>query len=86
MDDYRKRIQREVDENYDFFQSEIHKIAISHMGQYALIRNKEIVDYFDTLKDAEKYARAAFGDRMYSIQKVDDAPAELGFIGEMIYA
>jgi hypothetical protein len=51
------------------------------VGKYALLKNAAIVEYFDTSSDAQKYAEAVFEDRLYSIQKVDDAILELGLIG-----
>lgn len=86
MDDFNKKIQEEVDKNYDFFKQEFAKIVVGHLGQFALLRNASIVDYFDSFNDAEKYANLAFKDRLYSIQKVEDVQIKLGFIGTMMYA
>ena len=86
MNDFNQQIQGEVDKNYDFFKTEVGKIIATHFGQFALLKNASIVDYFDSFEDAEKYANMAYADRLYSIQKVDDTRIELGFIGTRVYA
>ena len=86
MDDFNKRIQEEVDRNYDFFKKEFKRIVVEHLGQFALLKDAAVVDYFDTFEDAEKYANLAFPDLLYSIQKVADVKIKLGFIGTQVYA
>ena len=86
MNDFNQQIQEEVDKNYDFFKKEVGKIIVAHFEQFALLKNATIVDYFDTFEDAEKYANMAYPDRLYSIQKVEDTPIELGYIGTLVYA
>jgi len=86
MDDFNQKIQEEVDRNYDFFKKEFTKIVVEHLGQFALLKNATIIDYFDTFEDAEKYANMAYSDRLYSIQKVGDTRIDLGFIGTLVYA
>ena len=86
MEDFRKKIQEEVDRNYAFFKRELPNIITGRFGQYALLRDSAVVDYFDTFGDAEKYAALAFKDRMYSIQKVEDSVIDLGIMGTLLYA
>ncbi|MDR3195367.1 MAG: hypothetical protein LBT58_01010 [Endomicrobium sp.] len=77
----RAKIQEEVDANYEFFKTQLNQTVADHLGQYVLLKNKTIVDYFDTLDDAQKYADTLYKDGLYSIQKVENAVLNLGFIG-----
>ena len=45
-----------------------------------------IIDYFDTMDDAIKYAKIRFEDGLYSIQKVNETPVSLGYIGSFLNA
>jgi len=81
-----KRIQEEVDRNFDFFKRELPRLIQAHRGQFALLRDAAVVEYFDTFWDADKYAEKVFPDLIYSIQEVDDTAADLGSIGMFMYA
>jgi hypothetical protein len=86
MDNFNQKIQEEVDRNYEFFKKELPRMMFRHAGQFALLRNAAVVEYFDTFGDAEKYARKVFQDGLFSIQKVEDTVANLGFLGTLGYA
>ncbi|MDR0675813.1 MAG: hypothetical protein LBF97_02095 [Elusimicrobiota bacterium] len=88
MDTNKKQIlQDEVDKNYQFFKTKLDEIIQKYFGKYALLRHSEIIDYFDSLDDAIKYANAIYTDKLYSIQKVEnDGPVNLGFIGVQLNA
>jgi hypothetical protein len=77
----RAKIQEEVDANYEFFKAQLPQMIVTHLGQYVLLKNKTVIDYFDTLDDAKKYADSMYKDRLYSIQKVENAILNLGFLG-----
>lgn len=77
----RAKIQEEVDANYEFFKTQLPQMLVTHLGQYVLLKNKTVIDYFDTLDDAQKYANSMYKDGLYSIQKVENAVLNLGFVG-----
>ncbi|UZK68465.1 hypothetical protein OKW76_10370 [Sphingomonas sp. S1-29] len=73
-------IQRQqVDINYDAFQRSLQSIIRDHRDQYALMRDRVIVDYFDNPGAAYDAGMARFSDGIFSIQEVTDEPIELGF-------
>ena len=76
-----EEVQKEIDKNYDFFLKELPNIINLYNNKYALLKNAEIIDYFDTMDDAIKYAKIRFEDGLYSIQKVNETPVSLGYIG-----
>lgn len=69
----------EVDRNYDAFVRLLAKILPKHRGQYALMRERKIVAYFDAPGDANIEGTNRFPDGVFSIQEVTDEPIDLGF-------
>lgn len=74
-----ERQRREVDRNYDAFMRMLGSILPQHRDQLALMRDGEIVGYFDTPRQALVAASERFEDRIFSIQEVTDEPIDLGF-------
>ena len=81
-----EEIQKEVDNNYQFFLKEKDKIPNYLLDKYVLIRKEEFIEYFDSIDDAIKYAKIKYEDNLYSVQKVNDLPVNLGFMGNMLNA
>ena len=79
-----EEIQKEVDNNYQFFLKEKDKISNYLLDKYVLIRKEEFIEYFDSIDDAIKYAKIKYEDNLYSVQKVNDLPVNLGFMGNML--
>lgn len=73
------RLDIEIDANYDFFRRNLKDFIAEHHHRYAVLREQRVVDFFDEVADADRAARAAFPDGLYSIQPVIDAPIDLGF-------
>ncbi len=69
----------QVDQNYDAFQRMLGKILPKHRDQLALMRDGEIVGFYDTPHEALVAADAMFQDQIFSIQEVTDEPIDLGF-------
>lgn len=81
-----EEIQKEVDNNYQFFLKEKDNIPQYLLDKYVLIRKEEFIEYFDSMDDAIKYAKIKFEDGLYSVQKVNDLPVDLGLIGNILNA
>ena len=77
MDPARQKL--EVDHNYDVFMRLLGGLLKDHRDQLALMRDGEIVGYFDTPRDALRAASEKFADGIFSIQEVTDEPIDLGF-------
>ena len=77
MDDARQNA--EVDRNYDVFMRTLASILPNHRDQYALMRNGEIMEYFDKVGDAYDRGVNTFADGIFSIQEVTDEPIDFGF-------
>ncbi len=70
-------IQEEVDRNYKAFQKLLPTLILEHRGQYALMRDEKIVNYFTTPVDARAAAEVIFTDGLFSIQPVTDTALDL---------
>lgn len=77
MDVARQKV--EVDQNYAAFVRLLSGVLDTHRDQLALMRDREIVGYFDTPRAALQAASAMFADGIFSIQEVTDEPIDLGF-------
>jgi hypothetical protein len=74
-----ERQRQEVDRNYDAFMRMLGSILSEHRDQLALMRDGEIVGYFDTPRKALLAAHERFPDGIFSLQEVTDEPIDLGF-------
>ena len=74
-------IDQEVEQNYDAFQQLVMELLQKQrQGQFALMRHKEIVEFFDSAGDARKYGDAVYkDDGLYSIQEVTSETLDLGY-------
>ena len=73
------RQKREVDRNYDAFTRILGTILPAHRDQLALMRDEEVVGFYETPREALKAATEKFSDGIFSIQEVTDEPIDLGF-------
>jgi hypothetical protein len=73
------RQKSEVDRNYDVFVRMLADILPEHRDQLALMREGEIVGYFEKPGDAYRAGLGRFPDGIFSIQEVTDEPIDLGF-------
>jgi hypothetical protein len=71
--------QREIDRNFDYFQSRIRDLYPAHRGEFVLLRNQEIVGFYGHVEDAARDAGHLFPDSLFSIQVVEPEPVDLGF-------
>lgn len=67
-----------IDENFAAFMEMFPSLPADKHGKYALMRDKKIVEYFDSAGDGMKAGRLAFPDHRFSVQKVTMAPINLG--------
>ena len=68
----------EIDQNYDFFQRHLGELLEDHRGEFALLKNKRIVGLHPGPGEAYRAGLAQFPDGLFSIQEVEDRPAEMG--------
>ncbi len=81
--EYKKRQQREVDENYAAMQEMLggcDGCICKHRGRYALMKDRKVVEFFDTGRDAVTAGNMLFSDRVFSVQKVGREVLHLGML------
>jgi len=69
----------QVERNYKSFAEKLPSLLADHRGQCALMRNEEIVGFFDTVRDAYVAGQKLYGVGGFSIQEVVDLPVDLGY-------
>jgi hypothetical protein len=71
--------QQEVDQNYAAFEALLPAILPMHRGQFALMKDGQVLGYYSTATDARSAAEMAIRDGLFSIQHVTDSAINLGF-------
>jgi len=79
------RQKREVDRNYDAFVRVLSSIIADHRDQYALMRDGQIVAFFEKPGLANRAGVERFPDDIFSIQEVTDEPIDLGFWSHVVH-
>lgn len=74
------QLQREIDQNFDFFQRSLGALLPTHRGEYALIRHRQLIGFFAEPGEAYRAGLAKFDDELFSVQEVEDRPAEIGLV------
>lgn len=71
--------------NYDAFEALLPSILDEHHGQFALLHERQIVEYFSTAGDAYKAGKQLYPDGLFSIQEVVAEPLDLGFFSHAMH-
>jgi hypothetical protein len=72
--------RRQVEANYRAFQEKLPSISATHRGKFALMRDGQIIEFFDTVRDAYVAGQKLFQqDQLFSVQEVIETPVDLGF-------
>lgn len=69
----------EVERNYEAFRAQLPKLLPSYGGKFALMKDGEIVDFFDTAMDAYTVGKRDFGIDGFSVQEIIDRVIDLGY-------
>lgn len=77
--------EKEVKENAKFFFDNLEKGTYDkYIGKYALMKEKKVVEYYDTKDDARKTGNIMFKDGVFSIQKIEKQNIDLGYFSHAI--
>lgn len=72
--------EKQVQDNFVAFKNLRPELPREVFGKFALMRDGEIVEYFDSAGDALKYGKLKFeSDGLFSIQKVTYHIVDLGY-------
>ena len=72
--------QQQIQQNYEAFCARLPQLVITHRGKFALMHDSEIVEFFDTARDAYVAGQKLFpDDQLFSIQEIVETPIDLGY-------
>ena len=77
---WEERVKQEVSRNFDEFQKLLPEILESKRGKIALMRDGEIVEFFNTRLQARAAGDARYSDGIWSMQEVTDEVIDLGLV------
>ena len=69
---------------FEAFEKQLPRLLQTHAGKYALLRDKKVVEFFDSVGDAVKYGRDNFPDNLYSVQLVTQEVEDLGYFSHAV--
>lgn len=75
---------QQIDKNYTAFIKKLPEILPEKAGKFALMHDGEIVEYFDTARDAYIAGMKLYNDGLFSIQEITDIPINLGFFSHAV--
>jgi len=78
-------LRQQIETNYKSFEEKLPSLMASHRGKFALMRDGEIIEFFDTARDAYLAGMKLFEkDQLFSVQEVIETPADLGFFSHAL--
>ena len=81
----REKQQAEVDANFAAFKKREPKLLARHTGKFALMKNREVVEFFDSDKDAWAAGKLLYKDDVFSVQEIGARPIKLGWMGYVLF-
>jgi hypothetical protein len=78
-------LAREIDANLEFFLTRLGELLEHHANRYALLRKKQVVGIYDTIRDAKTSGDELYPDGIFSIQKISDKSADLGVFSHAMH-
>ena len=70
----------EIERNYQVFEGLLAGLLPEKAGQYALLRDQELVDVLPKTIDALTVGAERFPDGRFSVQRITARPLDLGFL------
>ena len=83
-----KAAHKEVDANYEFFKKMLPKWRNKKMPAYAnyvLLHHQQLVDFFESEKDAVRTGERDYGWGNFSVQAIKEVPIDLGFQSHVLF-
>ncbi len=72
-------LEHEIEGNYAVFVEGLAGYLREHRNQFALMRHKSIVSFFDSAAAAVAFGSKTYSDRIFSVQEVRERPFDLGY-------
>ena len=78
-------LQQVVDDNFEAFQKLLPDLIGRVRGKYALMRDEEVIEFFDSARDAVIYGQKQFPDGLISVQHVTNRVVDLGYFSHALH-
>ena len=76
--------QEQIDENYRAFAEMLPNLLTTHPGKFALIRDRKVIEFYDTARDAYVTGQKLYEDSSFSVQEVINTPVDLGYFSRAV--
>lgn len=80
-----ERTANQVRQNYEAFHEQLADLLAKHRGKYALMKDGQVVGIFGTAIEAYTAGQAQLGLGNFSMQKIVDEPADLGYFSHGLH-
>ncbi len=74
-----RKAQKQVDENYAFFKTQIAELKRDYHNKFALLHDQQISNFFDSEDDAINIGFEKYGEGNFSVQQVRESVVDLGY-------
>lgn len=74
-----------IADNYEAFEAMLPLLLLDHKGKFALMRDGQVVDFFEGAGAAQMAGAGRFDDGLFSVQKVIEEAIDLGFYSHARY-
>ena len=72
--------EQQIQRNYEAFVAQLPHLVVTHRGKFALMHDGEIIEFFDTARDAYVAGQKLFpDDQLFSVQEIVETPIDLGY-------
>lgn len=76
--------KEQVKKNYEAFRQMLPNLLAGQKGKFALMHDGEVVEFFDTARDAFITGQKLYSDNLFSVQEVVEIPVDLGYFSHAI--
>ena len=78
------RQSQQVEQNHKVFKEKLPELLKSHKDKFVLMKDGEIIDYYDTFEKADLAGLDKYKDDIFSVQEVTDIAIDLGIYSNVL--
>ena len=71
-------------QNYEAFMQQLPQLMFTQRGKFALMHDGQLIECFDTARDAYIAGQQLFPTTPFSVQEVTETPVDLGFFSHAV--
>lgn len=80
-----RKQKEQVELNFKVFAKKLPELIKVQMNKYALMRDGEIIEIYNSWEDAYKTGLRFYEDELFSIQKITNSSVDLGFFSHALH-